>query len=86
LPSIKISKEDSTRPGLEFVVQVTLVEVASLTGQSMPSIVILYKALFRTRPVPVNVTSSPPTTFPTLGLMAERTEEERPSYLTSFKG
>jgi hypothetical protein len=40
-PSIYISKDDSTSPGLEPVVQVTEVLVAAETGQSIPSIVIV---------------------------------------------
>ena len=56
------------------MVQVTVVSVAAETGQSMPSMVILYRFVSVTNPTPVKVTGTSPSTLPNLGLMAERAE------------
>lgn len=69
---MKISREDSTRPGLLPVVQVTVVDVAAETGQLIPSMVIVYLVVSVEKPVPVKVTTVPPTTVPNLGLMELR--------------
>ena len=71
-PSMYISREDSTSPGLEAVVQVTLVVVAAETGQSIPSMVMLYLVVSAEKSVPVKVATVPPTTVPNLGLMESR--------------
>jgi hypothetical protein len=58
------------RPGLWSVVQVTLVVEAAVTGQSLPSIMIVYLDVSASSYVPVNVTEVPPVTVPYLGLTA----------------
>jgi len=54
------------------VVQVTLVEVEAETGQTIPSMVIVYLVVSVEKLVPVKVTIVPPTTVPNLGLMESR--------------
>ena len=53
-------RDDSTRPGLFPVVQVTFVSSAESTGQLIPSMVILYKVISVLNLSPVKVTSVPP--------------------------
>ena len=71
-----------TRPGLEPVVHLTYVEVAEVTAQVMPSILIEYKLVSVEKPVPVNVTISPPYTVPYLGEIDERTGVNVEVYVT----
>ena len=52
--------------------QVTLVVVAAETGQVMPSIMIVYFEMSVEKPVPLKVTSVPPTTVPNLGEISSR--------------
>ena len=52
--------------------QETEVEVAESTGQTIPSITILYLLVSVGKFVPVKVTGVPPTTVPNLGEMAWR--------------
>lgn len=75
---MKISRDDSTSPGLLPVVHVTLVKVAALAGQSKPSIVIVYLVASEENPVPEKVTSVPPTTVPNLGLIELITDVKDP--------
>jgi hypothetical protein len=56
-------------PGLFPVVQVTEVVEAALTGQTIPSMTMLYVDYVALKPVPVKTTSVPPTTVPHLGLI-----------------
>jgi len=65
-----ISREDVINPGLFPVVHVTDVVVAALTGQYIPSIVMVYLVVSVRKLVPVNVRVSPPVTEPNLGLIA----------------
>ena len=55
-------------------------EVAADTGQLMPSIMIEYFEVSLENPVPVKVTSVPPTTVPCLGVTAERAGVIEPTY------
>jgi len=53
-------RDDSTRPGLFSVVQVTEISSAESTGQFIPSMVIVYKVLSVGNLSPVKVTLVPP--------------------------
>lgn len=66
---MEISREVGINPGLDPVVQVTDVDVAALTGQLMPSMVMLYAVVSVEKLIPVYVTTVPPVTVPYLGLM-----------------
>jgi hypothetical protein len=59
-------------------VQVTEVLVAAETGQSIPSIVIVYRDVSVEKFSPVKVTTSPPSTVPYLGLMAYKLDVKDP--------
>ena len=72
-------REVLTRPGLLPVVHVTLVVVAAEAGQSIPSMIIVYFVGSSEKPVPVKVTSSPPTTLPNLGVISSRTGVKDPT-------
>ena len=65
--------------------QVTDVEVAADTGQLMPSIMIEYLEITLENPVPVKVTSVPPTTVPYLGETAVRAGVIEPTYSTELR-
>jgi hypothetical protein len=82
---MKIRREVSTKPGRLPVVQVTEVEVAAETGQSMPSIMIEYFEVSVENPVPVKVTTVPPTTVPCLGETAVRVGVIEPTYSTELR-
>jgi hypothetical protein len=62
----------ATNPGLDPVVQVTDVEVAAETGQSIPSRVIVYSPVLVGKLVPEKVTEVPPVTGPYLGEIAAK--------------
>jgi len=51
------------------VVHTTAVSDAVLTGQSKPSMVILFSVATAEKPLPAKVTSVPPVTGPNLGLI-----------------
>lgn len=72
-------------PGLFPVLQMMDVAVAPETGQFTPSIIIEYFEVSVTKPVPVNVTSVPPTTVPNRGLIAVRSGVKDPMYFTFSK-
>jgi len=63
-------------------VQVTLVVVAAVTGQVLPSIMIVYLVVSVTKLVPVNVTDVPPVTVPYRGLTAVSNGVRVPEYVT----
>jgi hypothetical protein len=84
-PSINISRDDSTNPGLDPVVQETELDVAESTGQIIPSIVIVYLLVSVGKLVPVNVIGVPPSTRPNLGEIDSRFVVKAPWNSTEFK-
>ena len=64
-----MTKDDGIIPGLFPVLHTTLMVVADYAGQFTPSIIIEYLEMSVTNPVPVNMTVSPPYTWPNLGLI-----------------
>ena len=62
--------------------QDTEVVVAASTGQSMPSMVIVYFEMSVTKFSPVKVREVPPSTEPYLGLMEVKDGVESPTYVT----
>jgi hypothetical protein len=73
------------KPGLLPVVQVTDVEVAAETGQSIPSKVMIYNVVSVGKFEPVKVTSVPPTTVPYLGEIDSRLVVKEPLYSTVLR-
>lgn len=80
-----MTNEVAGSPGLFPVVQMMDVAVAPETGQLTPSMTIEYFEVSVTKPVPVNVTSVPPTTVPNRGLIAVRSGVLDPMYFTFSK-
>ncbi len=62
-------RDDSNRPVLFPVVQVTEFASAKTTGQFTPLMVIVYSSLVSENPSPEKVTLVPPYTGPNLGLI-----------------
>lgn len=71
-------------PGLLPVVHLTSVSVADDTVHGIPSITIELSLITEENPVPLNVTSVPPTTVPNLGEIDVNFGVKVLTYLTLF--
>jgi hypothetical protein len=80
-----MTNEVAGSPGLFPVLQVMDVVVAPETGQLTPSMTIEIFEISVTKPVPVKVTTVPPTTVPNRGLIAFRSGVRDPLYYTELK-